>query len=130
LWPHIAIIVYRTWPKTHGALADIFLATTILEIVGTTFETIIVFTIFFSLWKDWTITFRVLTPVLHILFSCAQLWGARVFWIMSKQHREIASNDAVEGWAPEASSVGLDENIEVLGKQQSTPGRCGTKEIV
>jgi FlaA1/EpsC-like NDP-sugar epimerase len=124
------MIIYRTWPKTHGTLADIFLATTILEIVGTTFETTIVFMIFFSVWKDWTITFKVLTPVLHILFSCAQLWGARVFWMMSRQHREAANNDIVEDWIPEASSARLDGHIEVLGKHQSTPGCCAAKEIV
>ncbi|KAH0046333.1 hypothetical protein KCU78_g92, partial [Aureobasidium melanogenum] len=92
LWPHVAIIIYRTRPKSHAALADIFLATAILEILGTTTETVTIFTIFFLLWKQWTIEFRVLTPLLHILFSCAQLWGARVFWLMSRQHRKVVED--------------------------------------
>jgi hypothetical protein len=73
-------------------LADIFLATAILEIIGTIVETVTVFSIFFSLWKHWTLEFKVLSPTLHLLFSCAQLWGARVFWVMSQQHRKAAAD--------------------------------------
>ncbi|KAH0330777.1 hypothetical protein KCU71_g183, partial [Aureobasidium melanogenum] len=104
LWPHIAIIIYRTRPKSHAALADIFLATAILEIIGTTTETVTIFTIFFLLWKQWTIEFRVLTPLLHILFSCAQIWGARVFWLMSRQHRKVVEDCEMIDVASEALS--------------------------
>jgi len=90
-WPHAAVIVYRTWPDKHAMLADIFLATAILEVMGTVVETATVFSIFFSLWKHWTLEFKILSPTLHLLFSCAQLWGARVFWVMSQQHRKAAN---------------------------------------
>jgi hypothetical protein len=49
---------------------------------------------------------------------------------MSKQHREAAKDNVVEDWVPEASSARLDEHVGVIVKHQSTPGPCGTKEIV
>lgn len=91
-------------------LADIFLATAILEVIGTVVETITVFTIFFSLWKEWTIEFKVLSPTLHLLFSCAQLWGARVFWLMSQQHRKAADGENAGESGPEDAAPAYQEH--------------------
>ncbi|THX05582.1 hypothetical protein D6D17_05104 [Aureobasidium pullulans] len=115
-WPHAAVIVYRTWPKKHMMLADIFLATAILEIIGTIVETVTVFSIFFSLWKHWTLEFKVLSPTLHLLFSCAQLWGARVFWVMSQQHRKAAA----DGLDPELVSP---ERLQVFCETKRDPAQ-------
>lgn len=92
-------------------LADIFLATAILEIIGTVVETITVFTIFFSLWKYWTIEFKVLSSTLHLMFSCAQLWGARVFWLMSQQHRKVADGGSAEGSDPGDAAPAYQEHV-------------------
>ncbi|KAG9662910.1 hypothetical protein KCU95_g5138, partial [Aureobasidium melanogenum] len=118
LWPHLAVITYRTWPKKHVLLADIFLATTILEVIGTVVETITVFSIFFSVWKDWTLDFKILTPTLHLLFSCAQLWGARVFWLMSQQHRKAADAALAEEFAPKDAESDYQQEI-ILSKEDS-----------
>ncbi|KAG9512011.1 hypothetical protein KCU99_g6842, partial [Aureobasidium melanogenum] len=118
LWPHLAVITYRTWPKKHVMLAYIFLATAILEVVGTVVETITVFSIFFSVWKDWSLDFKILTPTLHLLFSCAQLWGARVFWIMSQQHRKAADAALADESAHKDAESDYQEEI-ILGKEAS-----------
>jgi hypothetical protein len=89
-WPHAALIMHRTWPDKHEMLADTFLATAVLELIGTTVETIVIFTLFGYVWSEWTIEFKILSPLLHFLFSIAQLWGVRVFWQMSRHHRALA----------------------------------------
>lgn len=61
-----------------------------MELAGTTLETIVVFWLFASLWDQWTLPFRIVTPILHLLFSCAQLWGAWVFWNLSKKEARKA----------------------------------------
>ncbi|KAH0349162.1 hypothetical protein KCU81_g3096, partial [Aureobasidium melanogenum] len=118
LWPHLAVITYRTWPKKHVLLADIFLATAILEVIGTVVEIITVFSIFFSVWKEWTLDFKILTPTLHLLFSCAQLWGARVFWLMSQQHRKAADDALAERSEPKDAESDYQQEI-ILAKDES-----------
>ena len=62
-----------------------------MEVCGTTLETIVVFWLFGSLWSKWTLPFKVVTPILHVLFSCAQGWGAYVFWQLSKKEARKAA---------------------------------------
>lgn len=101
LWPHIAMILYRLLPasndqsvkalKFHALMSRIFLSVAIMELAGTTLETTLVFWLFASLWDQWTLPFLVVTPILHVLFSCAQLWGAWVFWNLSKKEARKAA---------------------------------------
>lgn len=65
----------------------LFLATTIVEIAGTAFETAIVFWLWGSLWNQWTLPFKIVTPFLHALFSAAQLFGAWIFWKLAKKEK-------------------------------------------
>ena len=46
--------------------------------------------IFGQLWDHWTLEFKILTPVLHVLFTLAQLWGSIVFWRMAQKHRKLS----------------------------------------
>lgn len=86
-WPHLAIIIYRLYPGRRGLSYRIFLATVIAEVIGTTFETAIVFWLWGSLWNQWTTPFKVVTPILYGLFSAAQLFGAWVFWQLAKKEK-------------------------------------------
>jgi hypothetical protein len=61
----------------------------IAELVGTTLETVVVFWLWGSLWDQWTIPFKVVTPILHALFSAAQLFGAWVFWQLARKEKLI-----------------------------------------
>jgi hypothetical protein len=61
---------------------------------GTMAETILTMYLFGSLWDKWTIAFKVTTPMLHILFMSAQLWGTWCFCKMyQKQDRVIAKKE-------------------------------------
>lgn len=101
LWPHIAMILYRLLPASndqsdkalqfHALMSRIFMSVAIMEVAGTTLETTVVFWLFASLWDKWTLPFKVVTPILHLLFSCAQAWGAWVFWNLSKKEARKAA---------------------------------------
>lgn len=101
LWPHLAMIIYRLLPpsdimsaralQAHAIMSRIFLSVAVMEITGTVLETTVVFWLWGSLWDKWTLPFKIVTPVLHLLFSCAQLWGAWVFWNLSKKEARKAA---------------------------------------
>lgn len=110
LWPHLAMILYRLLPSAdefsarahhfHVLMSRIFLSVAIMEVAGTTLETIVVFWLFGSLWNKWTLPFKVVTPILHFLFSCAQGWGAWVFWQLSKKEARKAAGLLTSGMLP------------------------------
>lgn len=87
LWPHIAMIFYRTHNSNHRFLARLFFATMWLELFGTLVETVVMMTLFGLLWQDWSLSLNIATPLLHLLFSCAQLWGAWIFYGLAKQQQ-------------------------------------------
>jgi hypothetical protein len=70
--------------------------TTVAEIAGTTFETIIVFWLWGTLWDKWTLPFKVVTPMLHVLFCAAQLFGAWVFWKLAKKEKSKMMAESIQ----------------------------------
>ena len=90
------MIIYRLRPDRHVLMYRLFFATSVAEIVGTIFETIIIFWLWGTLWKQWTIPFKVATPILHVLFSVAQLMGAWVFWNLASKEKAIIRAGEVE----------------------------------
>lgn len=50
---------------------------------------------FGSLWNRWTLAFKITTPMLHVLFAAAQLWGSWNFYCLyQKQCRLLAPGRA------------------------------------
>ena len=95
LWPHIAMIIYRIHNSNHLLLSRIFYATMVLELFGTIIETAIVMWLFGSLWEKWTLSLKVATPILHVLFSAAQVWGAFIFYKMGKEQQLKYKKDEI-----------------------------------
>jgi hypothetical protein len=70
--------------------------------------------LFGSLWDRWIIAFKIVTPVLHVAFSAAQLHGTWVFYKMwqkekksvLEQRRNSLKEDSIEG-------VAVDRNVMV-----------------
>lgn len=99
----------------HNLMSRIFFSVAIVEVVGTTLETIVVFWLFASLWDKRTLPFKVMTPILHLLFGCAQGWGAFVFWQLWKKearkaglmHFDLLARDEL-----------INEQAEVNGKRE------------
>src|SRR6266536_1732405 len=69
--PHVSIILYRVYPTSHRFLRKIFRLACITTLIGTTAETIVTMWVFGKLWDQWTIAFKVTTPMLHLLFAAA-----------------------------------------------------------
>lgn len=75
------MILYRLKPNKHFLLSRVLLSVSYLELLSTIAETGLIFWLWGSLWSKWTLPFKVITPILHTLFSLAQLWG---FWVLRK----------------------------------------------
>jgi hypothetical protein len=95
-WPHVAIILYRTYPNDHNRLRKVFLSAAIVTFCGTIVETIVVMYFWGWAWKRWTLAFRVITPILHVIFSAAQLWGAKNFYKMWQEQKDLMQKKEVD----------------------------------
>ncbi|USP74127.1 hypothetical protein yc1106_01401 [Curvularia clavata] len=91
-WPHVAIILYRMYPTDHDYLRKVFLSAGIITCSGTVIETIVVFWLWGSLWHRWTLPFKIVTPILHVIFSAAQLWGVWNFYKMWLRQKMLLQN--------------------------------------
>jgi len=86
--PHLALILYRVYPTSHFFLANVFKFACITTFFGTISETILTMYIFGILWNRWPLAFKILTPILHILFSAAQFHGTMIFYRMWKKQEQ------------------------------------------
>ncbi|PNS17323.1 hypothetical protein CAC42_7006 [Sphaceloma murrayae] len=101
--PHLAMLIYRYRPAAHGLNARVLRVVACTEVVSTTVETVVVMSLFGSLWHDWTLGLKIATPILHCLFSYAQLSGVRTFWAMAADEDRKAKGEVVvphrtRGW--------------------------------
>ena len=56
-------------------------------------ETVLIMWLFGYHWGDWTLPFKIATPLLHTMFSAAQVWGTKNYWCMWKQHEKMLRED-------------------------------------
>lgn len=96
LWPHIAMIFYRTHNSNHRFIARLFYATMWLELFGTLVERIVMMVLFGLLRQEWPVALKIATPLLHMLFSCAQLWVAWVFYGLAKQQQRKSTDKGLD----------------------------------
>jgi hypothetical protein len=109
LLPHIAIILYRIYPTRHVFLSRLFLFACISTAFGTLCETIVVMYLFGSLWSQWQLAFKIVTPVLHCAFSATQLHGSRIFYFMWKKQKRILAELDREGAVEDGKDMGEGE---------------------
>jgi hypothetical protein len=76
--------------------------------------------LFGSLWHRWTLPFKIVTPLLHILFAAAQLWGSYVFWrLWQREKARVAGLDAAD----------VEMGREGHGGEESPPGTAAEKTV-
>ncbi|OCK79030.1 hypothetical protein K432DRAFT_300738 [Lepidopterella palustris CBS 459.81] len=110
-WPHIAMILYRIYPNNHTLLKRAFFCAAALTIAGTITETMMIFYLFGSVWSQWTLPFMIATPILHCIFSAAQVWGSWKEYNMGKNQQRLER---------EGDAKRRDRNIESgLGSETS-----------
>ena len=90
------MILYRIFPHRHRCLARVFLVSCLTTAIGTTCETIVTMFLFGSLWDRWQIAFKVVTPLLHVAFSAAQIHGSVVFWRMYQRQQRFMEEGLLE----------------------------------
>jgi len=66
--------------------------------------------LFGSLWSRWTIAFKVTTPMLHVLFMSAQMWGSWNFWKMYQRQVRLLK-EARSGFRSDVE-VGTVEDVK------------------
>jgi hypothetical protein len=64
--------------------------------MGTVAETIMVFILFGESWSRWELSFKVVTPILHIVFTAAQLHGSRILLSMWRKEKRKLEQEEVE----------------------------------
>jgi hypothetical protein len=111
LFPHFAIVLYRIYPTSHSFLAKVFRLACFSTLVGTICETIVTMYLFGSLWDRWTIAFKVVTPLLHIAFSAAQLHGTWIFFKMWRKEKRLLSREKDISVQEEGEKVLQHENL-------------------
>ncbi|KAH6680865.1 hypothetical protein B0J14DRAFT_614296 [Halenospora varia] len=87
--PHVSIILYRIYPTRHNFLRKLFRISALTTLTGTVAETVVTMWLFGTLWDRWTIAFKVVTPMLHVLFMSCQMWGSWNFYKMYKKQEHL-----------------------------------------
>jgi O-antigen/teichoic acid export membrane protein len=112
-WPHVAIILYRMYPRDHNFLRKVFLAAGIVTFAGTILETIFVMYLWGWAWDRWTLAFKVVTPILHIIFSAAQVWGAYNFYKMWKKQKQLLKEQKLDIEEPPSTASTITHTVLV-----------------
>jgi hypothetical protein len=92
-WGNLAFILYRLRPDNHRFLLYVFAATSAVTIIGTTLETITVMVLFGQSWEKWALEFKILTPILHTIFTLAQLHGSKILFLMYKKQKMLLADE-------------------------------------
>jgi hypothetical protein len=92
LWPHLSVITYRLNPGKHKFLTKVFLYTCVIQVASTIIQTGLILWVFISPWDKWTIGMKISTPILHVLFSAAQLYGAWFTYRLYKKQARLAAS--------------------------------------
>jgi hypothetical protein len=80
--------------NNHAFLCNVFLGTSLITLMGTTAETIMIMVLFGESWSRWELSFKIVTPILHIIFTMAQLHGSRIlFQMYRKQQKKLLAED-------------------------------------
>jgi len=121
-YPHVAIVLYRLYPENHRFLRKVFRVACFSTLFGTITETVMIFVLFGSLWDRWTIEFKIVTPILHCVFTAAQLHGSRAFWEMCKKEDRLCKQtekDDIENASHTDRTFHADTSTEVIASLSS-----------
>ncbi|KAF2664329.1 hypothetical protein BT63DRAFT_444073 [Microthyrium microscopicum] len=109
---NVAFVLYRIKGDNHQLLARMFATLTVISVLGTIAETIMVMVLFGLSWSVWEIQFKVLTPLLHTLFMFSQLQSARVLFKMFKKEKQRMHDGDEESIRPAASQTDSEPAIQ------------------
>jgi hypothetical protein len=112
-------------PENHALLTYIFFGTFNISVYGTIAETIMIFYLFGGSWSRWELSFKIVTPILHVLFTIAQLHAARILLSMwRREKRKLATSDGedLETGSKKKGSTN-DEEVVIATRPVSNGGQ-------
>ena len=86
--PHVTMIMYRNPDVTRESLLRSFSIAFWCSFVGTLAETATILGLYGALWHKWTLTMKIMIPILHCIFTAAQLWGEKCTWEIWQQEKK------------------------------------------
>jgi len=86
--PHVTMIMYRNPDVTRESLLRSFSIAFWCSFVGTLAETATILGLYGALWHKWTLTMKIMIPILHCIFTAAQLWGEKCTWQIWQQEKK------------------------------------------
>jgi hypothetical protein len=131
LWLNVAFILYRIYPTRHSFLSKVFACTAIVSSVGTLAETIVVMTLFGRAWEKWDLSFKIVTPILHVLFTIAQLHAAKILFVMWAKQKMLAAENRdhnLEAGRKLSKNISITDDIITDVESPSTVETDGTLE--
>jgi hypothetical protein len=132
LFPHVAIILYRIFPSRHHLLSRIFLVSCFTTALGTVTETVVTMWLFGSTWDRWRLAFKIVTPLLHIAFSAAQIHGTLVFWRMYRRQKRFemeADEEAKDSYVGRVGSRNDFQSQRQSARITEGEGSCGLHTV-
>jgi hypothetical protein len=72
----------RIYPNNHRRSWNWNRSACIGTLLATAIETTVIMWQFGAAWRLWNLEFKVATPILHCVFSTAQVWGSKNYWCM------------------------------------------------
>lgn len=96
------MIIYRDPDVSSATLLRAFSVAFWSSLIGTVAETATILGLYGALWNKWTLTMKIMIPILHCIFTAAQLWGEKCTWDLWQQEKRRAKG--VKAGADQISS--------------------------
>lgn len=84
------MIIYRDPNVKSSKLLNSFCIAFWCSTIGTIAETATILGLYGALYHKWTLTMKVLIPILHCVFTAAQLWGEKCTWDLWQKEKRKA----------------------------------------
>lgn len=91
------MIIYRDPDVASSTLLRAFGVAFWSSLIGTVAETATILGLYGALWNKWTLTMKVMIPILHCVFTAAQLWGEKCTWDLWQQEKRKAKRAQQDG---------------------------------
>lgn len=91
------MIIYRDPDVAPRTLLRSFAVAFWCSLIGTVAETATILGLYATLWHRWTVTMKIMIPILHCVFTAAQLWGEYCTWCLWQKEKKKAKRLYADG---------------------------------
>lgn len=126
-WPHMSIVVYRLQSGRHLLLKRLFLTTFIIQSVSIITQTGVVIWLLVTYWDKWLFGLKISSPILHTLFSLAQMHGAGITYKLYKKQKRLLSEKMATAEIQNANSLASSD--ATLGARSNTTDKFGVEVV-